>query len=83
MKNALIDPSAEIFNYDDLSIKLGLRIAEVADQIFPVADPLFWVEVSDDIIADLWYWNGAVAVLTPAAPIIPIVISNPSEITVL
>jgi len=37
----------------------GFRVAEVSAQDFPVADPLFWVDCSDDIVADeYWYKDG-------------------------
>lgn len=33
------------------------RIAEVVDQTFPVAEPMFWVSCADDVVADQWYYN--------------------------
>jgi len=37
----------------------GFRVAEVVAQEFPVAEPLFWVDCPDNIIADeYWYKDG-------------------------
>ena len=35
----------------------GYRVAQVDETAFPVADTLFWVECSDDIIADWYYYD--------------------------
>jgi hypothetical protein len=48
MKKALISP-IEIQ-------QTGYRVAEVVDQLFEVAPPLFWVDCADDVVADqFWY----------------------------
>ena len=48
MKNALISPNEPR--------ETGYRVAEVSDTTFEIASPLFWVECSDDVIADkFWY----------------------------
>lgn len=49
MKKALIVP-VQI-------VETGYRIAEVRDAEFEVADPLFWVECQDDVLADLFWYN--------------------------
>lgn len=39
-------------------VETGYRVAQVEpdDQIFPVADPLFWAPCADDVVADqFWY----------------------------
>jgi hypothetical protein len=46
---ALIDPR---FN----------RVAEVAEQAFPVAPPLFWVNCADEVKPDRYEWNGTTCV---------------------
>lgn len=34
----------------------GYRVAEVEPQQFDVAEPLFWVDCADDVVADkFWY----------------------------
>ena len=35
------------------------RVAQVEpdDQTFPVADPLFWTDCADDVVADQWYYD--------------------------
>lgn len=48
MKNALISPNEPV--------ETGYRVAEVSDNTFEVAPPLFWVECADDVVADqFWY----------------------------
>ena len=37
----------------------GYRVAQVEEMPFPVADTLFWVECSDDIVADWHYYDPA------------------------
>ena len=37
----------------------GYRVAQVDEMPFPVADTLFWVECSDDIVADQYYYDPA------------------------
>jgi hypothetical protein len=54
MKKALISPIEQVYSYNNTL--LGDRVAEVADQDFPVAAPFFWVDCSDDIVADKWYY---------------------------
>lgn len=39
------------------SIPNGCRVAQVADNEFEVALPMFWVECSDNVVADQWYYN--------------------------
>lgn len=46
---ALISPNELVSN--------GIRIAEVALQDFPVAEPLYWVDCPDDCDASTWYFN--------------------------
>jgi hypothetical protein len=44
MKYALISPQEPR--------STGLRIAQVMDEVFPVCEPLYWVECPDDTLAD-------------------------------
>ena len=68
MKQALISPEESVYKYDGTF--LGERIAQVADQSFEVAPPLFWMECADDVIADEFYYDPATAtiVLIPIKP---------------
>lgn len=34
----------------------GLRVAEVMSSEFPVAEPLFWVDCPDEVVADMWIY---------------------------
>jgi hypothetical protein len=51
MKKALISPNESKAN--------GYRIAQVepAENIFPVADPMYWIDCADDVVADQWYFD--------------------------
>jgi hypothetical protein len=51
MKHALVCPNEPVQN--------GYRIAQVemkAD-IFPVAEPLYWTDCADEVVADQWYYD--------------------------
>lgn len=37
----------------------GYRIAEVEPQQFDVAQPLFWVDCADDVVADQFWYDPA------------------------
>lgn len=37
-------------------VETGYRVAEVAQDSFEIAPPLFWVDCTDDVVADqFWY----------------------------
>lgn len=79
MKKAIIDPRETIFyvsGYDAKGkpiytlIPNSARVAEIADAEFPVAEPLFWVDCADDVVADQWYYDviQAACFPVPTAP---------------
>lgn len=37
----------------------GYRIAQVAEQAFLIAEPLFWVDCADDVVADQFWYDPA------------------------
>ena len=43
------------------------RVAQVEpnEQTFPVADPMFWADCADDVIADQFYYNTATNEILP------------------
>lgn len=49
MKKALISPQE--------SVESGYRVAQVEENAFEVAEPFFWVECEDDVIANLFYYD--------------------------
>lgn len=70
MKNALISPNEAPQNYISgyvpdtnppepifTPIADSCRVAEVEDQTFEVALPLFWSSCDDDVVADMYYYN--------------------------
>jgi hypothetical protein len=46
---ALISPNEKILD--------GVRVAQVAEDSFEIALPLFWTDCPDYVIADLYYYN--------------------------
>ena len=69
MKNALISPNESPIEYlsgwtTDIppqpiytQIENSCRVAEVSDQTFEIALPLFWTICADDVVADQFYYN--------------------------
>lgn len=56
MKKALISPLELIYFEGNI---IGERVAQVVNngETFPVADPLYWKDCADDVVADQWYLN--------------------------
>jgi hypothetical protein len=56
MKKALICPNEPVDFFDG---KTGYRVAqtEPSENIFGVADPLYWTDCSDEVVADQWYYD--------------------------
>ena len=86
MKKALISPSEEVSYISGwtsqnkpiyTTIPNAERVAEVSDTTFEVAPPLFWVDCSDNIVADQWYYDSVttdfVVVPNPAPQPQPVV----------
>lgn len=76
MKKALICPNEPVDFFDG---KAGYRVAQTkpSENIFSVADPLYWVDCADEVAADVWYFDPADATIKavpvpapqPSAPI--------------
>ena len=49
MKYALICPNELVLD--------GYRVAQVEEIAFEVAEPTYWVECADSVVADLWYFK--------------------------
>lgn len=59
---ALISPNEYV--YSNTGELLGSRVAEISENEFPVALPLFWVDVDVSIIDNaLYYADGQVKVI--------------------
>jgi hypothetical protein len=69
MKKALICPNEPVNFFDG---KTGYRIAqtEPSENIFGVAEPLYWLDCADKVMADFWYFDPADAVIK-AVPLPP------------
>lgn len=91
MKNAIIDPResvVKIIGWTSTTppqaiteqIPNSARVAEVADATFPVAEPLFWVECADDVVADQWYYDTVqqICIIIPPAPPRPAAADQPA-----
>jgi hypothetical protein len=53
---ALISPNEKVYLPDGF---VGERVAQVSSSDFPVANPLFWMDCADDVVADQFYFDGA------------------------
>jgi hypothetical protein len=69
MKKALICPNEPVNLFDG---KTGYRVAqtEPLENIFSVADPLYWVDCADEVVSDFWYFDHADATIK-AVPVPP------------
>lgn len=63
---ALISPNENSYSYD--GTLLGSRVAQVNNEIFPVAPPLFWVDCPNNCVADLWYYLEGKLYIKPLPP---------------
>ena len=52
---ALISPNEKVQLPDGIE---GERVAWVCAEEYPSAPPLFWVDCADDVLPDLFYYNG-------------------------
>jgi len=57
MKYALICPNEPVKN--------GYRVAQVVDTTFPVAEPTYWLECTDNIVADQFYLDPVDRLIKP------------------
>jgi len=65
---ALISPN-EIRTYDYVDpVQSGQRVAEVTQQPFEVAPPMFWMECADDVVADQFYYDPTDQSIKPVPP---------------
>ena len=83
MKNALISPNESPIKYISgytadtppepiyTFIENSCRVAEVENQTFEVASPLFWTPCADDVKADQFYYNTADEQIYPVPPPAP------------
>lgn len=58
MKYALISSTENALNPNTQEV-LGWRVAEIVDQPFEVYQTLFFVECSDQVVANEWYYDQA------------------------
>jgi hypothetical protein len=63
---ALISPNEIAVSYD--GTLLGQRVAQVGNNEFPIAPPLFWTDCPDDCVADLWYYSNGQCFPKPLPP---------------
>ena len=73
MKKALVCPNEPVTN--------GYRIAqvEIEQDIFPVAEPTYWIECVDDVHADSWYFDTTEQVIKEVPrPVVVLANSQPT-----
>lgn len=90
MKHALISPNEQAVavtawtkvgnTYQPVftPIQDGVRLCEVAQEAFPVAEPLFWVDCADDVVADMYYYNTATQEILKTPDPAPYPVEQPS-----
>jgi hypothetical protein len=66
---ALISSQEVVTNFDGTT---GYRVAEVQETGFEVAEPLFWIDCADDVVADWFYYDTSDNTIK-AVPVKPIV----------
>jgi hypothetical protein len=74
---ALISPEENIYSNNAV---IGSRIAQVDATPFDVALPLNWVEVSDTVTAEGYYWDGTQALQIPVPTPKQVANGNPTVI---
>jgi hypothetical protein len=47
------------------------RLCEVAEQEFPVADNLFWIDCANDVVADQFYYDFVTQTINPVVNVEP------------
>jgi hypothetical protein len=63
---ALISPNELVYSYN--GGLLGSRVAQVSETEFAVAEPLFWIDCTNDCIADQWYYSEGQLYIKPVRP---------------
>lgn len=73
MKQALISPNEPGRNPWTGEVA-GIRVAEVCGTTFEVAQPLFWAECAEDVVADYWWYQDGVFTefVQPEVPPFPV-----------
>ena len=66
MKKALISPNEIAKDCNNVSV--GVRVCEVMNTEFEVAEPLFWVDCEDRVVADLYYYNNQTQTIIEIQP---------------
>ena len=74
MKKALISPSQPCMNYDDPPVEIGFYVVQVADEEFPVAEPLFWTDCGDEVAAYEYYYKEGNFSVVPEPPPPPAIV---------
>jgi hypothetical protein len=62
---ALISPNEKVTDYQG---NVGERVAQVEQNTFEVAPPLFWIDCPDDCVADVWWYYNGVCEAIPQLP---------------
>lgn len=76
---ALISPNEPVYNYATPPVQIGVRIAQINVEEFPVATPLYWVDCADTVDASTYYWDGVACVLKPTPPPTQYALVSPND----
>lgn len=55
------------------------RVAQVQEDAFEIAEPLFWVDCADNIVADLWFYQTSTGEILPIPDPASIPAETPAE----
>lgn len=76
MRKALVSPNEQVLLSNGES---GSRVVEVCESTFEVAEPLFWADCGDDVVAGYWYWSNGE--FKPVPVPVPVRVLTPSPST--
>ena len=62
MKSIYAIANETISNFDGST---GYRVADVVNEAFDVALPLFWSDCDDECVSDLWYFKAEIGKCVP------------------
>lgn len=75
MKKALVSPMENAYqvkewikdgdSYTPVSERVGSRVAGVEETVFPVAEPLFWMDCADDVVQDRYFYDDTTKEIKP------------------
>ena len=78
MAQALIDPTTSVVDNNTNEI-IGVRIAQVSNEAFPVSKPLYWIDCSDTTDPSKDYYDPVIQEIKPIPPFVPTAEQNKTK----